>query len=105
MNGGLVMAEYLFAALPPPDFKVGGNFTCVASNQIGTTVRTAEVIVQRKSIPESIDESLVSVFSISRSCSNSYPYLFNYSEQTCGGNCHLGVQCEPGCHHCTGVHF
>lgn len=56
MNGGLVMAEYLFLALPPMQFKVGGNFTCVASNQIGTTVRTVEIIVQRKSILESIDE-------------------------------------------------
>ena len=56
MNGGLVTAEYLFLALPPPDFKVGGNLTCVATNQIGTTVRTVEVIVQRKSVSKCSDD-------------------------------------------------
>ena len=48
MDGGTVQAEHLFEALPSPGVKEGGNFTCVASNQIGTTMRTVEVIVQRK---------------------------------------------------------
>ena len=48
MEGGTVRSEYVFAALPPPDIKVGGNFTCVASNEIGTVVKSVEVIVQRK---------------------------------------------------------
>lgn len=48
MDGGTVQAEHLFEALPSPEVKEGGNFTCVASNQVGTTMRTVEVIVQRK---------------------------------------------------------
>ena len=50
MEGGTVRSEYIFAALPPPTSKVGGNFSCVASNQIGTAVMSVEVIVQRKQL-------------------------------------------------------
>ena len=41
-------AEFLFRAVPFPDFKMGGNLTCIATNEVGTTSRTVEVIVQRK---------------------------------------------------------
>ena len=48
MVGGVERAEYLFTMAPRPATKVGGNFTCMATNEVGTTVRTVEVIVQRK---------------------------------------------------------
>ena len=48
MVGGVVRAEFLFRALPPPEFKIGGTFTCVATNEVGTINRTVEVIVERK---------------------------------------------------------
>ena len=48
MVGGVERAEFLFAFAPPPATKVGGNFTCIATNEVGTTIRTVEVIVQRK---------------------------------------------------------
>ena len=41
-------AEFQFLALPPPDFKLSGNFTCVAANEVGTVVQSVDVIVQRK---------------------------------------------------------
>ena len=48
MVGGVERAEFLFAIAPPPDIKEGGNFTCIATNEVGTTVRSVEIIVQRK---------------------------------------------------------
>lgn len=46
--GGNVSAEFLFMSVPFPNFKEGGNLTCIATNEVGTTTRTVEVIVQRK---------------------------------------------------------
>ena len=48
MVGGVKRAEFLFAIAPPPDTKEGGNFTCIVTNEVGTTVRSVEITVQRK---------------------------------------------------------
>jgi hypothetical protein len=48
MVGGVGRAEYLLGIALPPDIKQGGNFTCIATNDVGTTVRYVEVIVQSK---------------------------------------------------------
>ena len=48
MIGGIVEAQFIFEQLQPPALKVGGNFTCVSSNDIGTVMRSVEIIVQRK---------------------------------------------------------
>ncbi len=48
MMGGVGRAEYLLRIALPPDVKQGGNFTCIATNEVGTTVRNVEVTVQSK---------------------------------------------------------
>lgn len=48
MVGGVGRAEFLLGVPLPPDIKQGGNFTCIATNEVGTAVRTVEVIVQSK---------------------------------------------------------
>lgn len=48
MVGGVERAEFLLGIALPPDIKQGGNFTCIATNEVGTAVRTVEVIVQSK---------------------------------------------------------
>ena len=48
MVGGVERVEFLLGVALPPDIKPGGNFTCIATNEVGTAVRTVEVIVQSK---------------------------------------------------------
>lgn len=48
MVGGVKRAEFLLAIVPPPGIKQGGNFTCIATNELGTAVRSVEITVQRK---------------------------------------------------------
>ena len=76
MVGGVERAEFLLSVPPPgppgsiPEVKQGGNFTCIATNEVGTTVSSVEIIVQRKWCCAVI---IIIEFSLSLSLSLSLP--------------------------------